>query len=73
MLAWVPLLLAALFALAIWLARRKGRMVLATGVALIAMTGATKFLLDYAQTIFTNQLAGTIFAPASQAFWDPFF
>ena len=61
-LAWFPLLLAALFALAIWLARRKGRMVLATGVALIAMTGATKFLLDYAQTIFTNQLAGTIFA-----------
>ena len=72
-LAWFPLLLAALFALAIWLARRKGRMVLATGVALIAMTGATKFLLDYAQTIFTNQLAGTIFAPASQAFWDTFF
>ena len=72
-LAWFPLLLAALFALAIWLARRKGRMVLATGVALIVMTGVTKFGLDYAQTIFTDQLAGTIFAPASQAFWDTFF
>lgn len=73
LLAWFPLLLAALFALAVWLARRKGRMVLATGVALVVMTGATKFLLDYAQTIFTDQLAGTIFAPASQAFWDTFF
>ena len=72
-LAWFPLLLAALFALAIWLARRKGRMVLATGVALIVMTGVTKFGLDYAQTIFTDQLAGTIFAPASQEFWDTFF
>ncbi|MGI9135789.1 MAG: hypothetical protein ACR2JS_01865 [Candidatus Nanopelagicales bacterium] len=73
LLAWFPLLLAALFALAIWLARRKGRMVLATGVALIVMTGATKLLLDSAQTIFTDQLAGTLFAPASQAFWDTFF
>ena len=73
MLAWFPLLLAALFALAVWLARRKGRMVLAVGVALIVMTGATKFVLDYAQTIFTDQLAGTLFAPASQAFWDTFF
>jgi hypothetical protein len=72
-LAWFPLLLAALFALAIWLARRRGRMVLATGIALIVMTGATKLLLDYAQTIFNDQLAGTIFGPASQAFWDTFF
>lgn len=37
------------------------------------MTGVTKLGLDYAQTIFTDQLAGTIFAPASQAFWDTFF
>jgi hypothetical protein len=73
MLAWFPLLLAALFALAVWLARHKGRMVLAIGVALVAMTGVTKFLLDYAQTIFDDQLSGTIFAPASQAFWDTFF
>jgi hypothetical protein len=73
MLAWFPLILAALFALAVWLSRHKGRMVLATGVALIIMTGATKVLLDKAQTIFTDQLQGTIFAPASQAFWDTFF
>jgi hypothetical protein len=73
LLAWFPLLLAALFAIAVWLSRRKGRMVLATGVALIVMTGVTKLGLDYAQTIFTDQLAGTIFAPASQAFWDTFF
>ncbi len=73
LLAWFPLLLAALFALAAWLARRKGRMVLATGVALVVMTVVTKFGLDYAQGIFTDQLAGTIFAPASQAFWDTFF
>ena len=72
-LAWFPLLLAALFALAIWLARRRGRMVLAVGVALVVMTGVTKVGLDSAQTIFTDQLAGTIFAPASQAFWDTFF
>ncbi len=73
LLAWFPLLLAALFALAVWLARRKGRMVLAAGIALIVMTFATKFGLDYAQGIFTDQLQGTIFAPASQAFWDTFF
>jgi len=73
LLAWFPLLLAALFALAVWLARRKGRMVLATGVALVVMTFVTKMLLDYGQTIFTDQLSGTIFAPASQAFWDTFF
>jgi hypothetical protein len=72
-LAWFPLLLAALFALAIWLARHKGRMVLATGISLVVMTGVTKVGLDSAQTIFTDQLAGTIFAPASQAFWDTFF
>jgi hypothetical protein len=48
-------------------------MVLATGVALVVMTFVTKLLLDYAQSIFTDQLAGTIFAPASQAFWDTFF
>lgn len=73
LLAWFPLLLAALFALAAWLARRKGRMVLATGVALIIMTFVTKLGLDYGQTVFTDQLSGTIFAPASQAFWDTFF
>jgi len=73
LLAWFPLLLAALFAIAVWLSRRKGRMVLATGIALIVMTGVTKLGLDYAQSIFTDQLAGTIFAPASQAFWDTFF
>jgi hypothetical protein len=72
-LAWFPLILAALFALAVWLSRRKGRMVLATGIALIVMTGVTKIGLDQAQTIFTDQLKGTIFAPASQAFWDTFF
>jgi len=72
-LQWFPLLLAALFALAVWLARRKGRMVLAVGIGLVVMTGATRLLLDYMQTIFTDQLQGTILAPASTAFWDTFF
>lgn len=72
-LQWFPLLLAALFALAVWLTRRKGRMVLAVGIGLVVMTGATRLLLDYMQTIFTDQLQGTILAPASTAFWDTFF
>lgn len=72
-LQWFPLLLAALFGLAIALARNRSRVVLATGIALIAMTISTRMGLDAAEIAFVDQLRGTVFEPASTVFWNTFF
>lgn len=69
-LQWLPLVVAALFALSIALARRRARTVVATGIAV----GVTGVVLSMATAIgnsaFTNQLSGSVFGPASQVFWD---
>jgi cytochrome oxidase assembly protein ShyY1 len=69
-LQWFPLLLAILFGLAITLARRRPRMVLAVGIALVVTGGLTTWTLGVGKTFFVDQLAGTVFGGASGVFWD---
>ena len=72
-LQWFPLLIAILFGLSIALARNRSRTVLAVGLALIACAGATRVLMNTAETLFVNQLSGTIFEGAATSFWGTFF
>ncbi len=69
-LQWFPLLMAILFGLAITLARRRPRMVLAVGIALVVTGGLTTWTLGVGKTFFVDQLAGTVFGGASGVFWD---
>ena len=69
-LQWFPLLMAILFGLAITLARRRPRMVLAVGIALVVTGGLTTWALGVGKTFFVDQLAGTVFGGASGVFWD---
>ena len=69
-LQWFPLLMAILFGLAIILARRRPRMVLAVGIALVVTGGLTTWALGAGKTFFVDQLAGTVFGGASGIFWD---
>lgn len=72
-LEFFPLLLAALFALSLWLSRRRGAMAVAIGIGFGAMVLVTRAGLDIAQGIFVDQLQGTILAPVSTVFWSTFF
>ena len=72
-LQWFPLLMAILFGLAIILARRRPRMVLAVGIALVVTGGLTTWALGVGKTFFVDQLAGTVFGGASGVFWDTLF
>jgi hypothetical protein len=69
-LQWLPLLVAAMFALSIALARRRARTVVATGIVVTVTAFLLTIGLAIGQTAFTNQLSGTPFGPASQVFWD---
>jgi hypothetical protein len=69
-LQWLPLLVAALFALSIALARRRARTVVATGIVLTVTAFLLSIGLAIGETAFTNQLTGTPFGQASQVFWD---
>lgn len=72
-LQWFPLIIAILFGLSIALARNRSRTVLAVGVALIACGGATRVLMNGAETVFVKQLSDTVFAGAAASFWSTFF
>ncbi len=72
-LEYLPLVLAALFALSIWLARRRARTSVATGIVLLASGVVVVQSLSVGENIFVDQLAGTVFAPASQVFWNTLF
>ena len=72
-LQWFPLLIAILFGLSIALARNRSRTVLAVGIALIACGGATRVLMNGAETVFVKQLSDTVFADAASSFWGTFF
>ena len=72
-LKWLPLLVAVLFLVAIALARRRARMVVAVGIAILASALLIKVGLDMAEAAFVDQLANTIFAPASTVFWNTMF
>jgi hypothetical protein len=69
-LQWLPLLVAAMFALSIALARRRARTVVATGIVLVATAFLLTIGLAVGESSFSNQLSGTAFGPASQVFWD---
>lgn len=72
-LQWLPLIVAALFALAIGLARRRARMVVAVGIGVLVSAGLIKVGLDIGQKAFVDQLSTTVFAPASTVFWNTLF
>lgn len=72
-LEYLPLILAALFALSIWLARRRARTAVATGIVLLASGVVVVQGLSTAEGIFVDQLANTVFAPASSVFWNTLF
>ena len=69
-LQWFPLVIAAMFALSIALARRRARTVVATGIVLVVTAFVLIFGLGIAQAEFENQLENTPFGPASSVFWD---
>ncbi len=69
-LEWLPLVVAALFALSIALARRRARIVVAAGIFLVACAGLLSLGLSAGEDSFNNQLEGTAFGPASEVFWN---
>lgn len=69
-LQWLPLILAIMFGAAILLARRRARTTVATGIVLTASGIVLLFGLSAGETVFTNQLAGTPWEPASTIFWS---
>lgn len=72
-LTFLPALVAALFALSIWLARRRARMIVATGIALLLSGLGIAQAVTAGGEAFVNQLSGTVFAPASSVLWDTLF
>lgn len=68
-LQWFPLLVAALFALSLALARRRARTVVAAGIVLVATAAIIGLGLSAGEDAFVDQLAGTPFAPAANDFW----
>lgn len=72
-LQWFPLIVAAMFALSIALARRRARTVVATGIAVVGSALLVALVLTVGQEQFVNQLQGTVFGPASNVFWDTLF
>lgn len=73
LLEWFPVIIAALFALSIWLSRRRARTVVATGVVLVVSGLLVWQGLNVGEGAFVDQLAGSVFAPASAIFWATLF
>jgi hypothetical protein len=69
-LQWLPLLVAAMFALAVALARRRARTTVATGIVVTGWGFLLTIGLAIGQSAFKNQLSGTPFGPASDVFWQ---
>jgi len=72
-LEYLPVVLAALFALSIWLARRRARTTVATGITLLVSGIVVWQGLNIGEELFVDQLASTVFAPASTVFWATLF
>lgn len=72
-LAWFLLILFALFALAVMLARRRARTVVATGVVLVISALLVRWLAAAVEAVFVDQLSTTVFASASHAFYSTLF
>lgn len=70
LLAFMPLIVALLFGLAILLGRRRSRWVMATGIALGIQVFTSSQALKIGQEQFVNAFSGTLLEPASNVFWE---
>ena len=67
---WLLLVVAALYLAAFLLAGRRPRMTVTIGVVLVANALLVAFALSVGRQLFINELAGTVFGPASSVFYD---
>jgi hypothetical protein len=67
---WLLLVVAALYLAAVLLARRRPRMVVTIGVVLAANALLVAWALSVGRQLFIDELAGTVFGPASSVFYD---
>jgi hypothetical protein len=67
---WLILVVAALYVAAFGLAGRRPRMTVIIGVALVANALLLALSLSIGRQLFINELAGTVFGPASSVFYD---
>ena len=67
---WLILVVAALYLAALLLARRRPRMTVIIGVGLVANALLVALSLSVGRQLFINELAGTVFGPASSVFYD---
>jgi hypothetical protein len=67
---WLLWVVLAMFLGAVLLARRKARMTVVTGFCLAGNGLLLMFLLTVGRQVFVNELAGTVFGPASKVFYD---
>ena len=67
---WLILLVAALYLRRVPLSRRRPRMTVIIGVALAANSLLLALALPIGRQLFVNELAGTVFGPASSVFYD---
>ncbi len=66
---WLILVVAALFLAAFLLSRRRPRMAVIIGVVLMANALLVSLALSVGRQLFINELAGTVFGPASSVFY----
>ena len=67
---WLILVVAALYLAAFLLARRRPRMTVTIGLVLAANALLVAWALSVGRQLFINELAGTVFGPASSVFYD---
>ena len=67
---WLIVLVAALFLAALLLSRRRPRMTVTIGLVLAANALLLAWALSVGRQLFINELAGTVFGPASSVFYD---
>ncbi len=67
---WLIWVVALLYLAAFLLARRRPRMTVAIGAVLAANALLVAFALSVGRQLFVDQLAGTVFGPASTVFYD---
>jgi hypothetical protein len=67
---WLILVVAALYLAAFLLSRRRPRMAVTIGVVLAVNALLVAWALSVGRQLFINELAGTVFGPASSVFYD---
>jgi hypothetical protein len=67
---WLIVVVAALYLAAFVLSRHRPRMTMIIGVVLAANALLVALLLTIGRQLFVNELAGTVFGPASAVFYD---